>query len=309
LAGYIGNTDFDWFTFLRARSPLDEVNFWQPSGGRGFHVAGPGEPFFFRLKSPRNAIAGFGFFVRQSILPADLAWDAFGEKNGASSFTEMRRRIERYRGSPADPTGRYQVGCLIIAHPVFFDDGDWVEQPAGWAPNIVQGKGLDLESVDGRRIWEACQERMLLRDERSAPLIDDVQQAKYGNPTVIQHRLGQGAFRVSLLDAYGRACAVTREHSLPVLEAAHVKPYAGDGNHSLDNGLLLRSDLHRLFDKGYVTVTEAGRFEVSKRLKQDFDNGKVYYELHGREIHVPARVEERPTKQNLLWHNENVFLG
>jgi hypothetical protein len=48
--GFVGNTNFDWFTFLAARQPLEEVNFWQPSGGDAFRALAPGEPFFFRLK-------------------------------------------------------------------------------------------------------------------------------------------------------------------------------------------------------------------------------------------------------------------
>jgi putative restriction endonuclease len=102
---------------------------------------------------------------------------------------------------------------------------------------------------------------------------------------------------------------VTTEHSLPVLEAAHIKPFAEEGPHAVRNGLLLRSDLHRLFDRGYVTVTTEGRFEVSRRLKEDFDNGRTYYKLDGQPIHMPRRSEERPSVELLAWHNEHKFLG
>ena len=62
--GYLSTTDLDWFTFLRARQPLDEVNFWQPSG-RVFKAIEPGEPLLFKLKAPHNAIGGFGIFARR----------------------------------------------------------------------------------------------------------------------------------------------------------------------------------------------------------------------------------------------------
>ncbi len=52
MRGFVANTDFEWFTFLRARQPLEEVNFWQPSGSDAFRSPQPGEPFFFRLKRP-----------------------------------------------------------------------------------------------------------------------------------------------------------------------------------------------------------------------------------------------------------------
>ena len=104
---------------------------------------------------------------------------------------------------------------------------------------------------------------------------------RYGTPQLIQPRLGQGIFRVAVMDAYSRACAVTQEHSLPALEASHIQPYAKDGPHDVRNGVLLRADLHRLFDQGYVTITPEHRLEVSPRLKEDYQNGRSYYPLHG----------------------------
>ncbi|MGH7787473.1 MAG: hypothetical protein ACRERC_11440 [Candidatus Binatia bacterium] len=62
--GYIGLTDPDWYSFLCAQARVDEVNFWQPHGGRTFRRLRPGELFFFKLRAPRKAIAGFGFFDR-----------------------------------------------------------------------------------------------------------------------------------------------------------------------------------------------------------------------------------------------------
>jgi len=106
-----------------------------------------------------------------------------------------------------------------------------------------------------------------------------------------------------------RACSVTGEHSLPVLEAAHIRPYSQGGPHRVDNGLALRSDLHRLFDKGYVTVDEDHRFVVGRRLKADFENGRSYYGLHGQALHLPEQQASHPAATALAWHREQVFLG
>jgi len=107
---------------------------------------------------------------------------------------------------------------------------------------------------------------------------------RFGAEYLAQGRLGQGAFRVLVTDAYLRRCAVTGERTLPVLEAAHIKPYALEGPHSVKNGILLRSDLHQLFDLGYVTVTPTMRLEVSRRLKAEWENGREYYAYHGKEL-------------------------
>ena len=246
ISGYIGNTDFDWHQFLSSHPEFREINFWQPSGGRGFHVISPGEPFFFRLKSPHNAIAGFGYLSRHEILPAWLAWDTFGMANGAPSFQEMIRRVAKYRRGPADPHGKDKIGCLMVVDPVFFPQTSWIREPEGWHQNIVQGKRIDLSSGEGLRIWNECavgarDGASLARDGREVP--------RYGEPLVVRPRLGQGSFRFAVTSAYENACAVTMEHSLPVLDAAHIRPYAEGGEHEVSNGLLLRSDIHRLFDK------------------------------------------------------------
>jgi putative restriction endonuclease len=73
------------------------------------------------------------------------------------------------------------------------------------------------------------------------------------------------------------------------------------------NGLLLRADIHRLFDAGYVTVTPDHRFVVSQRLEREWENGKAYYAMDGREIALPRQVVDRPDPELLRWHNENVF--
>jgi putative restriction endonuclease len=302
--GFVGTTDHDWFTFLSARQPLDEVNFWQPSA-HGFK-APPGTPFFFKLKSPHNAIGGFGIFARYEAATVRLAWEAFGEKNGAATFDAMAKRVGRYARETGGPAHR--IGCIMVATPVFFPEGAWVDQPDNWRPNIVSGRGYDLTEGEGRRIWEEC----LARGAGMVPLplvasAHEPAAVRFGEPQLVRPRLGQGTFRVAVTGAYGGACAVSREHSLPVLEAAHIRPYGSEGSHEVVNGLLLRADIHRLFDTGYVTVTPDRRFVVSRRLAQEWENGKAYYDMHGREIYLPKHMADRPDAELLRWHNENVF--
>jgi putative restriction endonuclease len=307
--GYIANTDFDWYEFLKARSPLEEVNFWLPSGRNMLRI-GAGTPFFFKLKKPHYAIGGFGIVARAEILPAWLAWDSFGIGNGAADFPTMRRRIEKYRESnEVDLAGDYAIGCVMISSPTFFDRESWIPQPVDWKANNVRGEYYDLGSGEGRRILSECLARTTGTEVASPAALLKEPVPRYGTPVLVAPRLGQGTFRIAVTDAYGRACAVTGEHSLPALEAAHIRPYAENGPHEISNGLLLRSDLHRLFDKGYLTVTPDFRFEVSARLKKDFSNGRSYYPLHGSGISLPTDVTLRPASTFLSYHNNEKFLG
>jgi putative restriction endonuclease len=132
----------------------------------------------------------------------------------------------------------------------------------------------------------------------------------YGKSILTRVRLGQGAFRVLVTDAYTRRCSISGERTLPVLEAAHIKPYALSGPHAISNGLLLRSDVHKLFDSGYLTVTSEHKIEVSKRIKEEFENGKEYYQFHGKELlYLPTEIKERPRIEFVQWHNENIYKG
>jgi putative restriction endonuclease len=131
----------------------------------------------------------------------------------------------------------------------------------------------------------------------------------FGEPISIRPRLGQGSFRVLVTDTYERRCAVTREKILPVLQAAHIRPVSRGGLHRIDNGVLLRSDVHTLFDRGYVTITPDQRFRVSRKLRDDFNNGEYYFQFDGADVWSPPTVADRPAAEALEWHADSVFLS
>lgn len=300
---WVGVTDRDWFEFLRERQ-ADEVNFWQPSSGRSFRVLQPGEPFLFKLHSPHNFIVGGGHFVRHTALPCALAWAAFGEKNGVENLEQFLARIAKYRRSDnieRNPT----IGCSILTEPFFFPEDQWIPVPSDWARNIVQGKTYDSTQETGAALWTAVRARL------QAPLASDElgeDQSRYGSEYLARARLGQGAFRVLVTEAYDRRCAITGERTLPVLQASHIKPFALHGPNRVANGLLLRSDLHILFDRGYLTLTPNLQVEVSKRIKAEFENGREYYAHHGKPLAVmPESPTDKPAPEFLRWHNEHVF--
>ena len=112
-----------------------------------------------------------------------------------------------------------------------------------------------------------------------------------------------------VMDAYGRRCAITGEKTLPALDAAHIRPFSELQSHEVQNGILMRSDIHRLFDQGYVTVTPDLRFRVSPQIRDQFHNGVIYYYLHDRPVKVPDAVEQRPDNSALEWHSSTIYRG
>ncbi|MBX3717031.1 MAG: HNH endonuclease [Burkholderiales bacterium] len=300
---WVGVTDKDWFTQLRRQRP-EEVNFWQPSPSAPTGLLQPGVPFLFKLHYPDNYIVGGGFFVRFSTLPARLAWEAFGEKNGVADYATLRRRIQHFRGQVlGDP----EIGCNLLCQPFFFDETEWIKTPASWSPNIVRGKTFDTTEKDGQNLWLDVAARL---GNMERALATEAEAERYGMPFLTRARLGQGSFRVLVTDAYQRRCAVSAERTLPVLEAAHIKPYSDHGPHQVSNGLLLRADLHKLFDEGYLTVTEDYRVRVSPSIRSRFENGREYYRFDGATLAVlPSDAASQPSRDFLKWHNESVFIA
>lgn len=296
-------TDRGWFDYLRIRPDLSEVNFWSP-GAAPFKALQPGELFLFKLHAPYNVIVGGGVFTYANTMPCSLAWQAFGPANGTASLTEMRARIIKYRRD-TENRGDFVIRCRILTLPFFFEERDWLPVPASWSPNIVTFKTYSTDDPEGASLWDAIQERIV-----QVPQFAEIgDYSRYGTPTLIRPRLGQGTFRIVVTDAYDRRCTVTRERTLPALEAAHIRPFADGGSHSPTNGLLLRRDIHALFDSGYVTVTPGLKFEVSRRIKEEFENGRDYYALHGQTIKPPVALNWQPAAEGLRWHNEERYLG
>ncbi|MEG3192488.1 HNH endonuclease [Lysobacter sp. D1-1-M9] len=302
---WLGVTDNGWYDFLAGRG-LDEVNFWQPSASPPFTKAPTGMPFLFKLKRPNNHIAGGGFFVTYSTLPIALAWEVFGEKNGAATLEDLRRLLGPLTGNRRDG----EIGCTVLANPFFLDKASWIKDPAGWASNIVRGKMYESGSRDGEGIWHAIASRFRpdqYSEQVPAAAVAEAQ-AKYGLPVLVKPRLGQSSFRVLVTDAYKRRCAITGENTLLALEAAHIVPYANEGSHDVRNGLLLRADFHRLFDVGLVGVTPDLRIRISPRIREAYFNGKAYYRMNDQQLSVvPDLAYLRPDPDRLNWHLQNRF--
>ena len=302
---YIGNTDNTWFDFLSSRNVTDEVNFWQPSP-KAFNVIGEGERFAFRLKSPRNKIGGFGTLARSSPLPIQTAWEAFGPKNGVASLDELVAAIARYRSDERVTPWTFIV-CRVLVEPVFLPEPLWFPVPA-WNNSIVSGKSFPGDSEDGAALWSALEASADAFGRPQAPgLSEDA--PRFGQPTLIRPRLGQGAFRVAVTDLYGRQCALTEGKVLPALDAAHIRPYGDGGTHTKSNGILLRKDIHSVFDAGYATIDEDYRFVVSDKVRDVFNNGNEYRRLHGTRLRLEMAAADQPDKAALRWHNENCYLG
>ncbi|MGE0191698.1 MAG: HNH endonuclease [Planctomycetota bacterium] len=314
---FVALTDKAWFDYLRVEAAdgrLDEVNFWSPQSTRPIKRFTPGEPVFFRLKHPFNAVAGYGFFAHFCTLGVQEAWEFFGTKNGDPNEIRFRQRIGSYRGVDLlDPrTPESPMGCTVLRDARFWPESRWIPwgRERGWHPNVV--RGATERDVDRAALLlsTVTRDASLAEAEKEwqgqFQLVDADARAVRTARTVV--REGQGCFRARLLDAYGRRCAVTGERTEPVLDAAHIQPYLGPASNHLQNGLVLTKEFHTLFDAGLVGITPDLDVRISRHIRDRWSNGKRYYAYEGRKLAVlPSRAEDRPSPAALEWHLDTLF--
>ncbi len=300
-------TDHDWYEFLATRKDLSEVNFWRPTDKRRFNAISPGEFFFFKTHAPDSRIVGGGRLAGWELLPLSAAWEFYGPGNGAPSLEDLRILIGGRNGlrTAEDP----EIGCILLYDVTFFAPGTSMALPPGlWSSGIQQGKSFDLAEQPYTPFFDVLTTRVL---SRGVEIDFSDPSWKHDDPMFRQRlqnvRLGQSAFQAQVLSAYHRKCAITGTKIWPALEAAHIRPVTRGGEHRLDNGLLLRSDVHTMFDRGYLGVDPSHRLLVSPRLRDEFGNGEKFCAQAGQVIALPDRKVDRPHREFLEWHLDTVF--
>jgi hypothetical protein len=112
----------------------------------------------------------------------------------------------------------------------------------------------------------------------------------------VQTRRGQPAFRAALIRAYG-VCAISGCADMEALEAAHITPHSSDENYSTRNGLLLRADIHTLFDLRLISVNpRSGKIVVVASL------GTTYRQYEGQLLRLPSDPKDHPDPRGLMDH-------
>lgn len=308
-------TDKRWSDYLRARAYLTEANFWIPSS-TGFRALATGEPMLFKTHAPDNKLVGGGFLSGFVTLRVTEAWRFFGEGNGRGSIAEVLQEVNQYRsrqGKAWDPDP--EIGCILLRNLFFASDGQDLPAPPEFSRGGIQRyKKYDLSEAHSAHIASAfSQLRATARLDLAwnEDLRVEVLGPTTGDPRLTTPRVGQDAFKALVLGAYHRHCAITGSRIEPVLEAAHIRPVKDGGLHQVANGMLLRSDVHKLFDDGYLGVDDKLRLRVSPRLKSEFGNGVEFYERERRGLTIAAPVHrrERPDREALTWHMDTVFLS
>jgi len=162
-----------------------------------------------------------------------------------------------------------------------------------------KGKGLVIGSAEPAALAAAELEADALADEGYWSADLNIDQRQRTLREVVQRR-GQPDFRARLLEAYEFSCAVSNSDAVAALEAAHIVPYLGAQSNLTSNGLLLRADLHTLFDLNLFGIEPKGlRIIMSEKLRTT-----SYAVFHEQQIRLPKVLSDSPSSDALTWRWE-----
>jgi putative restriction endonuclease len=301
---YVGNTDHEWFDFCKSQGNLDEVNFWQPSR-QHFKAIDIGGIFFFRRKSPIDKIGGFGVLASAGEATIQTAWQSLELSNGVETKEDFVDRVRKYKKSYTvdDQT---LIGFKILIDPVFLDEEHWIDVPKDWSKNIVSGKSYYHSAIHAKPLLKLFERHKRETIHQVANAVSErgfaeIQSGfKYRQSSKV--RVGQSSFRMALLAAYRNKCAITGTALEVCLEAAHITAFSETVSHEISNGLLLRRDIHALFDSHLLSVDSENRIRLSNSLKAVLEVGDEYLQLEGKKLAAPTASILRPSKRRLAEH-------
>jgi hypothetical protein len=162
---------------------------------------------------------------------------------------------------------------------------------------LSEGKELHSElSQELQQIWKDLQPLELGDEPDFNPT--DIKDERKKRKRAVVIRPGQRKFKLELMKAYGRCCSITGCPVEAVLQAAHIIPYLGAKTDHPSNGLLLRVDIHQLFDSYYLSINpETYKVEMASVL-----SNTCYWELIGQPLRMPKSKTARPNNNALLKH-------
>lgn len=285
----ISPTDIDWFNFQRTTGHNSEINFWTPTPWNVSKLSS-GDRLYFMLKAPIRKIGGYGQFLEYQNMTVNAAWNTFGFKNGCGSKQELITRLDKYKSNRSTDDRSVldsEIGCIVLTNAEFFEDStllDLDNYEIDFSRYIVKIKYFD-ESDPLTRVTESTVSEFELVSTTTE---------KLRNSRTVTERKGQGNFKAKLTSTYSNKCCVTGETTPELIEAAHIQPYIDEKSNHVKNGLLLRIDIHKLFDNGLMYIDEDFKIHISPQVKSDY-----YQNLDGSQIELPKNENFFPSKEAL----------
>lgn len=245
------------------------------------------QPFDFWEKEPDNE-RGFNIFVSDNA-HLSVFWPIFDDEQYKDSNLGFRFiKGQKVRQSSSGK------GATISENRFSIKDGklNWHWEPKNSEPIWIQ----DVVSITGlRKVIKVCED--LLSDEPFEPEIPEEHQEDIERKKEFYSRLSrteQTGFRSQLMNAYKGRCAFSNTNAQHTLQAAHIVPHNKTSNDSVNNGLLLRADIHLLFDAGLIKISPD-----TLEIKLDETISAEYGNIINKKLELPNSISFPKFKKNL----------
>lgn len=294
----ISPTDEEWFSLLKSYQYLDRINFWTPTPWN-IKSLKSGDRLYFMLKAPIRKIGGYAEVVKYENMSINKAWDTFGLGNGVKGLEEFILRTTKYKGKRSNKENLDQnpvIGCIELKEAVFFEPNKYItpgDLGVSFPNQVVKIKCFQGEFLNlGEETVDLPTSPFSLVGSRN-------ENRKFRE---VNQRVGQESFRRAIFKAYDNSCAITGESCKDLLQAAHIQPYKDENSNHVQNGILLRIDLHRLFDTGLITIDTDYRIRFSSIFQSN-----EYRKYEGKKICLPNHKQQYPSLQALEYNNKYKF--
>lgn len=281
------------YDFLQGGTPPTKVNLWK-AFAHDYSISS-NSLVVLAVEGGNHVVlpVGYATFEKTDHLTIDEAWNQYAEGNCYKSKSEFVGAIRKY----PHVYKTEKVYCTVLREVVI--SGELTSLPGEslrfYSPSIsaLFAQSAFPYSLECAGKHESCIDESCI-DDGPFILLDD-NQKKMKVDTESLTREGQEEFRRSIFVAYGGKCCITGESTKEVLQAAHIQNYIDKRSNHVQNGLLLRSDFHLLYDSGLMTVLEDYTIRISSNI-----DSESYQAYNGKKIYLPLKEAWHPSKQALL---------
>lgn len=253
-------------------------------------------------KAEHTYIVGGGFYFRTSKFKPQEAWSLYGVRTGAISYETFLDEVKRHDGHE-----KSTLPCVILDSVFLFDDNVKFFLPDELRDNFQDRRCYHLSKEDPLALY--LNKFVLLRRTSFLNKFGDSWQGVYKAASERNERAYLPAFNARVFAAYNNKCAITGTKATPVLKAINIQPFYDFTFQGAQNGILLRSDISQLFEKGYLTAYYENDTTIKVKLSKCSKIAwtKDYMQYDGAVLSTPKLKSLWPKKEFLEWHQHNCF--
>lgn len=284
------------------------TNFWSIKGDNtplDLAAVKPGTLVLHVLEdSGRYYVVGGGYFVKWARLSPAKAWECFGVRNGVESWEDMLTKVKE-RGGDENSV----LVSSILYGTFIFSRRDGIPVPDEFTEEFNQ-QGirflLDTHEPLGHYLDH------ILRERRAGMHTDeycsDWRGIYYLAAKHVEHSDIDG-FHAAVMAAYKFKCAITGDTAIPVLDVANIQPCYSNSFQRVENGILMRCDLRRLFSEGYITLSYKNDNEIEVLVSKSLASmgAEAYLKYNGKLLSLPDDKSMWPKREYLQWHRNKCF--